>query len=70
MVEAAVVEQDEAKRRAMYEEMQRIAQATSPLIPLFQQIEQTAMQANVDGFQAGGAVESAYYWPVTKAAAQ
>ena len=47
-----------------------MAQASSPLIPLFQQIEQTAMRSNVDGFQAGGAVESAYYWPVTKAAAQ
>ena len=70
MVDAAVIEQDEATRRGMYEEMQRVAQASSPLIPLFQQIEQTAMRSNVDGFQAGGAVESAYYWPVTKAAAQ
>nr|WP_154338253.1 ABC transporter substrate-binding protein [Paracoccus sp. S-4012] len=66
MVEAAVVEQDEATRRGMYEEMQRISQQSSPFIILFQRIEQTAMQPNVEGFTAGGAVASAFYWPVTK----
>ncbi|WP_371823263.1 ABC transporter substrate-binding protein [Paracoccus sp. Z118] len=66
MVEAAVVEQDEATRRGMYEEMQRISQATSPFMILFQRVEQTAMQDNVEGFTAGGAVASAFYWPVTK----
>lgn len=66
MVAEAVVEKDEAKRRALYEEMQRISQKSSPFIVMFQRIEQTAMRQNVTGFTAGGAVASAFYWPVQK----
>ena len=68
MVDAAVVEKDEAKRRAMYEEMQRISQNVSPFVVMFQCSEQPALRKGVDGFQTGGAVASAFYWTVTKTA--
>ena len=68
MVQAAVVEKDTGKREEMYQEMQRDAQANSPLIFMLQEVAQTAMQQNVDGFSAGGAGSSAFYWPVTKSA--
>lgn len=66
MVAAAVTEQDTEKRREMYEEIQRIAQEEAPFAELFQQIEQTVLQDGIEGYTAGGAVTSAYYWPVTK----
>jgi peptide/nickel transport system substrate-binding protein len=66
MVDAAVVEKDTDKRRAMYEEMQRIAQKKSPFICLFQEVEEPAMRKGVNGFSTGAAVGSAYYWTVSK----
>ena len=61
-----MVEQDTGKRRAMYEEIQHIAQQESPFACLFQDVEQVAMRKNVSGFSTGAAVSSAYYWPVKK----
>ena len=66
MVRAAVVETDTDKRRQTYEEIQRIDQQKSPIICMFQQIEQTSMAKNVEGFSTGGAVGNAYCWTVTK----
>ncbi len=66
MVEAAVVEKDSSKRAKMYEDMQHMLQKDSPFVWLFQEIAQTAIRKNVDGFAAGGALSSAFYWPVTK----
>jgi len=66
MVDAAVVEQDTAKRKVMYEEMQRISQQKSPFICLFQETEQVGMGKTVKGFSTGAAVSSAFYWTVTK----
>ncbi|WP_244498193.1 ABC transporter substrate-binding protein [Aureimonas ureilytica] len=68
MVAAAVIEKDEAKRAGMYEEMQRHEQMASPIAVLFQRSEQPALRKGVDGFHTGGAVASAFYWTVTKAA--
>ncbi|RMH52782.1 MAG: ABC transporter substrate-binding protein [Alphaproteobacteria bacterium] len=67
LVEAAVLEKDTDKRRALYEEMQRIHQRVSPFAEMFQEIEQVALRANVNGFVAGGAIHSVFYWKVTKA---
>jgi len=61
-----VVEQDTAKRQALYEEMQRISQQKSPFICLFQETEQVGMGKTVKGFSTGAAVSSAFYWTVTK----
>lgn len=65
-VEAAVVEGDSEKRRAMYEQMQRDFQAVSPFAIMFQKTEQSARQEAVKDFTIGGAVTAAAYWPVSK----
>ncbi len=69
MVAEAVVEKDEAKRRALYEEMQRISQKSSPFAIMFQRSEPAGIRDGVEGFKAGGAVSSAFYWTVTKGGA-
>lgn len=66
MTEAAVTERDGGKRKAMYEEIQRKHRDTSAFVPMFQQMSQTALRANVNGFYTGGATDSATYWTVTK----
>ena len=66
MTEAAVVEKDTEKRKAMYEDIQRKHRDGSAFVMMFQQARQDAMRANVSGFYAGGATDSASYWTVTK----
>lgn len=66
MVEAAVLEKDTEKRVKMYQEIQRLLQQDSPFAWMFQEIAQTAMRKNVDGFSTGAALSSAFYWPATK----
>lgn len=66
MTAAAVTERDADKRKALYEEMQKIHRDTSAFVVMFQQARQDAMRANVTGFYAGGAPDSASYWTVTK----
>lgn len=65
-VEAAVVERDTDKRRAMYEDMQRTFRDDSGFVPMFQEIAQTGLRANVTNFHTGGTVDSATYWYVEK----
>ena len=50
----------------MYEEIQRRHRDNSAFVMMFQQARQDAMRANVMGFYAGGATDSASYWTVTK----
>ncbi len=64
--EAAVQETDRDKRAAMYVEIQKEHQRTSPFVIMFQKIEQTGRRDNVKGFVTGSAISSAYYWTVTK----
>jgi peptide/nickel transport system substrate-binding protein len=66
MTEAAVSETDTAKRIAMYEDIQRRHRDGSAFVMMFQQARQDALRANVQGFSAGGATDSATYWTVTK----
>lgn len=66
MTDAAVVEKDADKRKAMYEEIQREHRDNSAFVMMFQQARQDALRANVNGFSAGGAADSATYWTVTK----
>ncbi|MFZ1337635.1 MAG: ABC transporter substrate-binding protein [Paracoccaceae bacterium] len=66
MTDAAVVEKDTEKRKAMYEDIQRKHRDNSAFVMMFQQARQDAMRANVMGFYAGGATDSAAYWTVTK----
>jgi peptide/nickel transport system substrate-binding protein len=64
--DAAVVEKDTEKRKAMYEDLQVKVRDNSAFVFMFQQARQDAMRANVSGFYAGGATDSASYWTVTK----
>lgn len=64
--EAALVELDANKRAAMYVELQKQHQMTSPFVPMFQKIEQVGRRANVENFVTGSAITAAYYWTVTK----
>ena len=63
---AAVEEKDSAKRAEMYADIQRKVRDNSAFVLMFQQARQDAMRANVSGFYAGGATDSATYWTVTK----
>jgi peptide/nickel transport system substrate-binding protein len=63
---AAVEEKDSAKRAEMYGDIQRKVRDSSAFVLMFQQARQDAMRANVSGFYAGGATDSASYWTVTK----
>lgn len=65
-VEAAVVEADTEVRAQMYRDIQAQFRDTSPFAIMFQQIEQSAMQDNVENFSTGQAITAASYWPVTK----
>lgn len=64
--EAAVVERDAAKRAALYEELQREHQQTSPFAIMLQQIEVIAERNNVHGFVIGPSFDDNRYAKVTK----
>ncbi len=66
MSQAAVLEQDPAKRIEMYAELQQQIRDTSPFIVMFQQARETGVRANVKGFYTGGAVDAVAYWLATK----
>ena len=64
--EAAVMERDPAKRKAMYEEIEKAHRETSPFILMFQQARNVGLRSNVKDFYTGGAIDSAAYWLATK----
>jgi peptide/nickel transport system substrate-binding protein len=64
--DAAVLERDPAKRRAIYEKMQAEFRATSPFIMLYQQTEVAAFRTNVTGFRIGSTSDSTYVSRVSK----
>ena len=51
--DAAVLERDPAKRKAMYEEMQADFRKNSPFVMLYQQTEVAAMRSDVEGLKLG-----------------
>ena len=59
---AAVLERDAARRRQMYEALQREHQATSPFVILFQDVELIAARANVQGMIWGPSFDDNRYW--------
>jgi len=63
---AAVGERDPEKRAALYEELQREHQKTSPFIIMFEQIEVAAHRKNVDGFIMGPSFDSNFYEEIRK----
>ena len=64
--DAAVLERDGNKRKAMYEEMQADFRQNSPFIMLFQQVEVAAMRAEVKNLVIGPTSDSTYMFKVTK----
>ena len=66
MVKAATLEGDTETRKQMYLDLQKQYRDTAPVLPLFQRVEQAAMQDDVENWTTGGAVTSAMYVQVTK----
>ena len=65
--QAAVMERDPEKRKAMYEAIEKTHRETSPFILMFQQARETGLRSNVKNFYTGGAVDlGASYWLATK----
>lgn len=62
----AVLERDAAKRKAIYEELQREHQKVSPFVIMFQEIEVAAHRKNVDGFVIGPSFDTNLYYAIAK----
>lgn len=65
-VTAALAEPDQAKRNEMYIEIQKEAQANSPIVIMFQAALTIAMASNVEGYINGATSDFVYYRLVTK----
>lgn len=65
-VTAALAEADQAKRNADYIEIQKEAQASSPIVIMFQAALTIAMANNVTGYVNGATSDFVYYRLVTK----
>jgi peptide/nickel transport system substrate-binding protein len=63
---AAILERDADKRAAMYLDIQREHQETSPFVIMFQDIEVASQRSNVKGFKLGPSFDSNFYKNVTK----
>jgi peptide/nickel transport system substrate-binding protein len=64
--DAAMLERDPAKRAEMYRELQKVHQATSPFVIMFQQTEVVAARADTKGFIIGPSFDDNLYAEVTK----
>ena len=64
--DAAVLERDGAKRKAMYEDIQAEFRRSSPFVMLFQQTEVAAYRNNVEGLKIGPTSDSTYLFRVSK----
>ncbi len=64
--DAAVLERDAGKRKALYEELQAEFRRTSPFIMLYQQTEVAAYRANVEGLKLGPTFDTNYMFRVAK----
>ncbi len=64
--EAAAVEKDTEKRKALYLDLQRKLQADSPLPVLFQSVEQVAGSIAVKGFDSGPTGDTLSYALISK----
>ncbi len=64
--DAAVLERDADKRKAMYGEMQADFRQTSPFIMIYQMNEVAAFRANVEGLKIGPTSDATYMFRVSK----
>jgi peptide/nickel transport system substrate-binding protein len=65
-VKAAKAESDPDKRNAMYIDLQKQQQASSPIVETFQEIAQIAMSPKVSGYVNGAIHDFVFYRLVTK----
>lgn len=65
-VNAALAEPDQAKRDELYVEIQKEAQASSPIVIMFQAALTIAMANNVDGYVNGATSDFVFYRLVSK----
>ena len=65
-VTAALAEPDQAKRNELYVEIQKEAQASSPIVIMFQAALTIAMANNVEGYVNGATSDFVFYRLVTK----
>jgi peptide/nickel transport system substrate-binding protein len=64
--DAAALERDTDKRKAMYLEMQAEFRNTSPFVMIYQMNEVAAYRANVEGLKIGPTSDATYMFKVTK----
>lgn len=64
--QANVLERDADKRKAVYEELQREHQKTSPFVIMFQQIEVAAARSNLSGFVIGPSSDTNFFNTIEK----
>lgn len=64
--DAAIMERDTAKRKAMYEDMQAEFRKNSPFIMISQTIEVAAVRSNVEGLKLGPTSDTNYMFRVSK----
>lgn len=64
--DAAALERDTEKRKAMYLEMQAEFRQTSPFVMIYQMNEVAAFRANVEGLKIGPTSDATYMFKVTK----
>lgn len=65
-VEAALKETDREKRLQQYRDLQHDVMEKSPIVVMFQNQAQTALRANVKGYEQGSSAHQVYYSKVTK----
>ena len=64
--DAAVLERDAGKRKALYEEIQAEFRRTSPFVMLYQQTEVAAFRGDVQGLKLGPTSDTTYMFKVAK----
>jgi peptide/nickel transport system substrate-binding protein len=63
---AALLERDNAKRAALYEELQKSVRETGPFVMIFQQTEVAGLRGNVEGYKLGPTFDTNFLAPVSK----
>lgn len=64
--QAALLEKDTAKRKAMYEELQKTVLDTGPFVIMWQETEVAAYRAKVSGYKLGPTFDTNFLAPVSK----
>jgi peptide/nickel transport system substrate-binding protein len=66
LVAEARQELDADRRKELYLQIQRNVQQDSPFVFMFQNVAQSALRSNVEGFISGPSFDQVFYRDVTK----